>query len=132
MEAISVEQDQSSQIGSALCLASAIDASADPDVAQLQRLVPRLMKLLRSDTYKAKPALLTLIKSIVSAGGCSSRTLLGHLVPVLVELLSSEDWAVRKAAAEALERLAVVESNFVSGFKSSCLSIFESRRYDRV
>lgn len=132
MEAISVEQDQSSQIGSALCLASAIDASPDPDVAQLHRLVPRLMKLMKKDCFKAKPALLTLIGSIVSAGGASSRNLLEHLVPVLVEFLSSEDWAARKASAETLQRLAVAEKEMVSVFKSPCLSAFESRRYDRV
>ncbi|PIA62328.1 hypothetical protein AQUCO_00200372v1 [Aquilegia coerulea] len=132
VEAISIEQDQNSQIGSSLCLASAIDASPDPDVAQLQRLVPKLMKLLRSDSFKAKPALLSLIASIVGAGAVSNQNLLGSLVPVLVEFLSSEDWAARKAGAEALERLAIVERDSVSEFKSSCLSIFESRRYDKV
>ncbi|KAF5197135.1 microtubule-associated protein TORTIFOLIA1-like [Thalictrum thalictroides] len=132
VEAISVEQDLNSQIGSSLCLASAIDASPDPDVAQLQRLVPKLMKLLKSDSFKAKPALLSLITSIVGTGAVSNQNLLGSLVPVLVEFLSSEDWAARKAAAEALERLAIVDRDLVSEFKSSCLSIFESRRFDKV
>ncbi|KAL5722404.1 hypothetical protein ACHQM5_005928 [Ranunculus cassubicifolius] len=132
MEAISVEQDQSAQIGSALCLAAAIENAPSIDVPQLQRLIPKLMKLCKSESFKAKPALLTLIGSIVGSGAVSNSSLIGHLVPLLVEFLSSEDWAARKASAEALEKLAVVETNLVSEFKSSCLSTFEAKRFDRV
>ncbi|OVA14322.1 HEAT [Macleaya cordata] len=131
-EAIFLEQDQNSQSGSALCLASAIEASPDPDLPQLQRFLPRLMKLLKNDSFKAKPALLNLITSIVGVGGASNHNFLVSLIPCLVEFLSSEDWAVRKASAETLARLAVMERDLLSEFKSSCLSTFESRRYDKV
>ncbi|KAF8390306.1 hypothetical protein HHK36_024831 [Tetracentron sinense] len=131
-EAILLEQDYNSQIGSALCLASAIEASPDPEPAQLQRLLPRLVKLLRSESFKAKPALLTLISSIAGCGGASSRNVLGNLIPCMLEFLSSEDWAARKAAAEAFARLAVAERDLLSDFKSSCLTSFESRRFDKV
>ncbi|XP_059655970.1 TORTIFOLIA1-like protein 4 [Cornus florida] len=132
VEAISVEQDYNSQIGSSLCLAAAIEASPDPDSAQLQKLLPKLLKLVKSDCFKAKPALLSLVGSIVSAGGASNRGLLNCLVPCLIEFLSSEDWAARKAAAEALARLALAERNASPEFRSSCLASLESRRFDRV
>ncbi|KAF8399363.1 hypothetical protein HHK36_015228 [Tetracentron sinense] len=133
MEAILLEQIYNSQIGLALCLASAIEASNDPEPAQLQRLLPRLVKLLRSNSFKAKSALLSLIGSIIGAGGVSSSSnLLSNLIPCMVEFLSSEDWAARKAAAEVFARLAVVERDMLSEFKPSCLMSFESRRFDKV
>lgn len=127
-----MEQDYSSQIGSALCLASAIDASPDPDPSKLQKLLPRLVKLMKSESFKAKPALLTLVGSIIAAGGASSCDVLRNLIPCMVEFLSSEDWAARKAAAEAFGQLAVVERILVSEFKTSCLRVFENRRFDKV
>lgn len=126
------EQDFSLQIGAALCLASAIDASADPDPMQLQRILPRLMKLLKSENFKGKPALLSLIRCIVSAGGASNRGVMGNLIHCVLGFLSSEDWAARKVAAEVLERLAVVERDLASEYKPSCLASLESRRYDKV
>ncbi|MCL7046567.1 hypothetical protein MKW94_027261 [Papaver nudicaule] len=131
-EAIFLEQDLNSQSGSALCLASAIEASPDPDLQQLLRILPRLVKLLKTDSFKAKPALLNLITSIVNVGGISNQGLLVVLVPCLVEFLSNEDWAIRKASAETLGRLAVVERDLLSEFKPSCFPTFENRRYDKV
>ncbi|KAJ0983828.1 hypothetical protein J5N97_002184 [Dioscorea zingiberensis] len=138
-DALLHEQDQCAQMASALCLAAAVDVAAGSggssgsDLAeQLQRLVPRLLKLVRSNAFKAKPALISLLGSIAGAGGASTGTLLGVLVPCLVEFLSSEDWATRKAAAEALSRVALSERDLLGGFRSSCLSSFESRRFDKV
>ncbi|XP_077237915.1 TORTIFOLIA1-like protein 5 [Tasmannia lanceolata] len=131
-ETLILEQDYNSQIGSALCLSSAIEAAPDPDPVQLQRLLPRFIKLLKSDSFKAKPALISLIASIVGVGGASSSNLLGLVIPCLLEFLSSEDWAARKAAAEAFARMAVRERNLLSEFKSSCISSFETRRFDKV
>ncbi|XP_058115519.1 TORTIFOLIA1-like protein 4 [Magnolia sinica] len=131
-EALVLEQDYNSQIGSALCLSAAIEAAPSPDPAQLQRLLPRLVKLLKTDSFKAKPALLSLVGSIVAVGTASTAHLLGLLIPCLVEFLSSDDWAARKAAAEALTRMAHAERDLLSEFKSSCLSTFEARRFDKV
>lgn len=55
-----------------------------------------------------------------------------NLVECLVEFVSSEDWATRKAAAEALLKLAVVERDMLSEFKVTCLKIFEAKRFDKV
>lgn len=131
-EALFTEQDQNSQLGAALCLASAIDAAPDPDPARLSKLLPRFEKLLRSGSFKAKPALLTLIGSVIEAGGVSSHAVLSNLVPCTVEFLSSNDWSARKASAEALMKLAIVERDVLSEFKAGYLNVFENRRFDKV
>jgi len=82
--------------------------------------------------FRAKPALLALVGSVVEAGGASSRGALRNLVPCLVEALGSVDWATRKGAAEALRRLAVTERNLLSEFKSDCFRLLEDRRFDKV
>ncbi|GAU38372.1 hypothetical protein TSUD_209510 [Trifolium subterraneum] len=131
-EALFTEQDQNAQIGAALCLASAIDGAPDPDSARLAKLLPKFQKLLKREVFKAKPALLTLIGSVVEAGGASGQASLKNLVPCLVESLSNRDWAVRKSAAETLLVLANVEREFLTEFKSDCLKVFENRRFDKV
>ncbi|XP_061373518.1 TORTIFOLIA1-like protein 3 [Gastrolobium bilobum] len=131
-EALFTEQDPNSQAGAALCLASAIDGAPDPDPARLAKLLPRLEKLLKCEGFKAKAALLALFGSVVEAGGASSHGVLRKLVPCLVESLSSDDWAARKGAAEALVKLAIVERDFLSEFKAGCLKVFENRRFDKV
>lgn len=55
-----------------------------------------------------------------------------NLLSCLVEFLSSEDWAARKAAAEALMKIATVEKESLSEFKASCLKTFEAKRFDKV
>ncbi|KAM1080876.1 hypothetical protein EV1_015387 [Malus domestica] len=131
-DALFTEQDPNSQIGSALCLASGIDAAPDPETSKLARLLPKLEKLVKCDGYKAKPAVLTLIASVIGSGGASGHGALRSLVPCLVGFLSSEDWAARKAAAETLLKLAVVERDELSEFKSGSLRTFESRKFDKV
>ncbi|KAI3731491.1 hypothetical protein L1987_62679 [Smallanthus sonchifolius] len=133
VEAVLTEQDQNSQIGSALCLSAAIEASPDPEPAQLQKLLPRVLKLIKSDSFKAKPALLSVIGSIAGAGGTAfNRNSLNSLVPCLIDFLSSDDWATRKAAVEALGRLAVIEKVHLTAFRSSCLASLENKRFDKV
>ncbi|TKY55151.1 Microtubule-associated protein TORTIFOLIA1 [Spatholobus suberectus] len=131
-EALFTEQDQNAQAGAALCLASAIDGAPDPDPARLARLLPRFEKLLKRDGFKAKPALLALVGSVVAAGGASGHAPLRGLVPCLVEALGSDDWATRKAAAETLAILADVEREFLAEFKAECVRVFENRRFDKV
>ncbi|XP_057763566.1 TORTIFOLIA1-like protein 3 [Arachis stenosperma] len=131
-EALFTEQDANAQAGAALCLAAAIGGAPDPDPARLAKLLPRFEKLLKRDGFKAKPALLALIGSVVRAGGASSHAALSNLVPCLVESLSSEDWAARKTAAEALAVVAVVERDSLSEFKAGCMKVFENRRFDKV
>ncbi|CAL5372515.1 unnamed protein product [Camellia sinensis] len=132
IDALVTEQDQNSQIGASLCLAAAIDASPDPDAMYLKKLLPRIEKLLKCDSFKAKPALLTVIGSVIGVGGASSRQTVKRLVPCLVEFIGSEDWSARKAAAEALVNLAVVEREMLMEFKAVCLKTFEAKKMDKV
>nr|GMD16979.1 microtubule-associated protein TORTIFOLIA1-like [Ipomoea batatas] len=132
VDSIFHEQDHNSQIGASLCFAAAIEATPDPDPAELRKLLPKLYKLVKNDCFKAKPSLLSLIGSIVSVGGAANRTVLNGLVSTLVEFLSSEDWAARKAAAETLGRLAVAERDLLAEFKSSCIASLDTRRFDKV
>ncbi|KAJ8547823.1 hypothetical protein K7X08_021059 [Anisodus acutangulus] len=132
IDAIIHEQDNNSQIGASLCLAAAIEASPDPEPAELKKMLPKLMKLVKNDSFKAKPALLSLIGSVVSVGGASSKNVLNSLVPITAELLSSEDWTVRKAAAATLGRLAVSERELLSELKAFCITSLDNRRFDKV
>uniref|UniRef100_A0A7N0V835 TORTIFOLIA1/SINE1-2 N-terminal domain-containing protein n=1 Tax=Kalanchoe fedtschenkoi TaxID=63787 RepID=A0A7N0V835_KALFE len=132
MDVVSVEQDYNSQIGAAMCLAAAIEAAPDPEPAQLAKAVPRLLKLATSECFKAKPALISLMGSILGAGGCSNRGVLDSVVWRALEFLSSEDWAARKAAVEVLERLVVTDGEIAAEYSKICVSTLESRRFDKV
>lgn len=132
IDCISHEQDYNAQIGASLCFAAAIEAAPEPDPAELKKLLPKLLKLVKNDCFKAKSALLSLIGSIARVGGASSKNVVNSLVSTMVEFLSSEDWSARKAAAEALGMLAVAERDFLSDFKSTCVAALESRRFDKV
>ncbi|CAI9785194.1 unnamed protein product [Fraxinus pennsylvanica] len=132
VDALFHEQDQNSQIGASLCLAAAMEAAQEHDRAELKTLLQRLLKLVKSDCFKAKSSLLVLIGSIVSVGAAKSRNLLKCLVSTAVEFLSSEDWATRKAAAEVLERLVTAERDLLPEFKASCVFTLNSKRFDKV
>ncbi|KAL6567758.1 hypothetical protein OROGR_001426 [Orobanche gracilis] len=126
------EQDLNAQIGASLCLSAAVEAAPDPDAAELRKLMPRVLKLVKSDCSKAKPALLLFVGSIVSAGCAKSKSVLSCVVSTVVEFLSNEDWAARKAAAEVLEKVAVAERTLAAEFRSSCVAALEIRRFDKV
>ncbi|KAK4261245.1 hypothetical protein QN277_004270 [Acacia crassicarpa] len=133
MEALTQEQDVNSQIGSALCLAAAIESAPEPDVEALRKsTLPKLGKLAKNEVCKAKAALLVLIGSVVGVGGASSRGVLNWLVPCLLEFLSNEDWTVRKAAAEGLGKVASAEKYLASQYKVLCLDSLQNRRFDKV
>ncbi|KAL0372418.1 UNVERIFIED_CONTAM: TORTIFOLIA1-like protein 4 [Sesamum calycinum] len=132
IDALFHEQDMNAQIGLSLCLSAAVDAAGKIDVAELRKLLAKVLKLVRSECFKAKPALLLFIGSIVSSGCARSKSLITSLISTVVEFLGSEDWAARKAAAEVLEKVAVVEIDLAPEFKVQCVSALESRRFDKV
>ncbi|XP_030521573.1 TORTIFOLIA1-like protein 3 isoform X1 [Rhodamnia argentea] len=131
-DALFTEQDVNAQMSAALCLASAINASPDPEPAKLCRLLPRFERLLKADAFRANSAALTLIESVVGVGAARSEAVLKNLVPCVLGFLSGEDWAARKASAEVLLKLAVVERDLLVEFKPACLKVFENRRFDKV
>ncbi|KAI8558478.1 hypothetical protein RHMOL_Rhmol04G0097100 [Rhododendron molle] len=111
VDALVTEQDYNAQTDATPCVAVAIDSASDPDVVYLRKvLLPKAEKLLRSNNgFKAKAAGLALVGSVVGVGAVSGRDTVGKLVGCLVGFLGSEDWAARKAATEALVKLAAVE-----------------------
>lgn len=132
VDALVTAQEMNFQSGAALCLAAAIDGSPDPEPVFLKRVMQRLEKLLRSECFKAKAALLSVFVSVIGVNGALSQQGVRNLVNCFVEFLSSEDWGARKAAAEALRKLAVVEKNLMIEYKASCLKTFEAKRFDKV
>ena len=130
-DALLHEQDQCAQLAAALAAAAAVEASEPTDdlAAYLRALLPRLLKLLRSAAFKAKPALISLIgtASAASGGGAASTA-----VPSLRDALTGDDWAARKAAAEALALLALEHGDDLISHKSSCITVFEAKRFDKV
>ncbi|XP_051133047.1 TORTIFOLIA1-like protein 4 [Andrographis paniculata] len=135
LESLFVEQDSNTQSGAALCLAAIIEGSKSPDAASLRRLLPKLEKLAKSESFKAKAALLTLIRTIVEVKGVlidGAKNVVRNLIVLLVGFLISEDWAARKAAAEALMKIAAMERHSLSEYKIPCLKKFEAKRFDKV
>jgi len=94
-----------------------------------KRLQPRLLKLLRSNAFKAKPALITLIGACAAMGANAEVT---ASITCLRDAIASDDWAARKAAAEALAALALEHTDLLTTYKSSCVTFFEARRFDKV
>ncbi|KAK6160111.1 hypothetical protein DH2020_003492 [Rehmannia glutinosa] len=133
VDALFHEQDVNAQIGASLCLSAAVEAAPEPDAPELRKLLPRVLKLVKSDSCKAKPALLLFVGSIVGSGCVKSKSLLSSVVSTVVEFLSSDDWAARKAAAEVLEKVAMVaERNLAAEFKDSCVAALDGRKFDKI
>ncbi|EPS68987.1 hypothetical protein M569_05782, partial [Genlisea aurea] len=135
LECLFIEQDPNTQCGAALCLAAIIEGSRDPDASGLRKLLPRLEKLVKCESYKAKPALLALIGSVAGVKGLiseSGKNAIKNLILCVMEFLSSDDWAARKAAAEAMTKIAFTDKALLSDYKVSSLKSFESKRFDKV
>ncbi|CAE5973483.1 unnamed protein product [Arabidopsis arenosa] len=76
IEALIQEGDSNLQIGAALCLAASVEAATDPESEQLRKSLPKIGKLLKSDGFKAKAALLSDVGSIITAGGAGTKPVL--------------------------------------------------------
>ncbi|XWS63592.1 hypothetical protein CRYUN_Cryun06bG0113900 [Craigia yunnanensis] len=132
IEMLVVEQDVNSQIGAAMCLAAAIEAAPDPETEQLRKVLPKLGKLVRNESFKAKAAVFGVIGSVANVGGAGSKGVLDWLVPCAVEYLSSEDWGTRKSAAEALGKVAMAEKELATEYKAACVTALGNKRFDKV
>ncbi|KAK4779670.1 hypothetical protein SAY87_015776 [Trapa incisa] len=131
-EALTTEQDANSQMCAAMCVAAAVEAAPESDHEQLRRLLSRAGKLLRSEVFKGKAAVLGMMGSIVGCGAVVNKGILEWVIPLIIEFLSSEDWPARKAAAETLGRVAATERELAEEHKESCLKCLEARRFDKV
>ncbi|MBA0682628.1 hypothetical protein Goari_024329, partial [Gossypium aridum] len=131
IEMLVVEQDVNSQIGAAMCLSAAIEAAPDPETEQLKKVLPKLGKLVRSESFRAKAAVFGVIGSVASVGGAGSKGVLDWFVPCAVVSLSSEDWGTRKAAAEALGKVAMAEKELAAEYKAACVTALGNKRFDK-
>ncbi|MFS7892615.1 putative MT-associated protein TORTIFOLIA1/SPIRAL2 [Helianthus anomalus] len=105
------EQDVNAQTGAALCMAAVVNHAREPDTEYLTRLLLRIERLLKSDSFKWKAALLSVVGSMISVGAGSSAIIVMNLVKITMDFVAkSEDWCVRKAVAEVLQKLAGVKS----------------------
>eukprot|EP00249_Psilotum_nudum_P002119 c15000_g1_i1 orf=1-822(-) len=100
------EQNRGVQVGAAMCLARVIESTRDPHPPALQRICPRIVKYLSNPNFSAKAALLSVIASIVQAGGATSYQCLAMIVSCVQEALKSTDWATRKAASDTFASMA--------------------------
>ncbi|XVE84971.1 hypothetical protein DITRI_Ditri17bG0054600 [Diplodiscus trichospermus] len=132
IEMLLVDQDLNSQIGAAMCLAAAIEAAPDPETDQLRKVLPKLGKLVRNESFKAKAVVFGVIGSVASVGGAGSKGVLDWLVPCALESLSSEDWGTRKAATEALGKVAMAEKELATEYKAACVAALVNKRFDKV
>ncbi|KAL2904193.1 TORTIFOLIA1-like protein 4 [Bienertia sinuspersici] len=142
---ISIEQDLNAQIGCCLCLKSTIDSGVleEKDEVDLRkRVLPKVLKLLKGDGFKAKGALLGVIESVIGVNDGvvininntkNGGNMVGNVVGVAVEMLSSEDWMARKSAAELLLKMALVlDDESAVEVKRFVVNSLDSRRFDKV
>ncbi|GFQ01783.1 microtubule-associated protein spiral2-like [Phtheirospermum japonicum] len=113
-ESLFTKQDSNTQTGAALFLAAVIEGSGNPNFGILRKLLPGLEKLVKCERFKAKSAILASIRSVGGVKGVLNfgrKNVTKNLVICLMEFLSSEYWAARKAGAEALIKIAAVEKD---------------------
>ncbi|KAG5236262.1 TORTIFOLIA1 protein [Salix suchowensis] len=122
IDLLTIDQDLNAQIGAALCLAAAIEAAPEPEVEQLRKVLPRLGKLVKGEGFKAKPALLSVISSIVGVGGASSKGILEWLVPL----------GRQKSRCRGLREGGINGEDLAMEHKAICLTSLETRRFDKV
>ncbi|KAK8956004.1 Microtubule-associated protein TORTIFOLIA1 [Platanthera guangdongensis] len=100
VDALFHEQDIHSQSVSALSISASLEecnrqGAADELSDFLLRLVPRLIKLARSPSFKAKHAVLALLGNATMSASGIGDTELRALVNCLLEFLRSQDWAAQ-------------------------------------
>ncbi|KAJ4912520.1 ARM repeat superfamily protein [Raphanus sativus] len=126
------DQNKYVQSGAALCLARVIDTSPEAPVAIIQRMLTKTVKLLNSSHFVAKPAVIELNRSIILAGGATTKSVLLSAMSSFQDALKNKDWTTRKAASVALMEIAATGEKFLGPLKASCISSLESCRFDKV
>ncbi|KAL9240905.1 hypothetical protein vseg_015071 [Gypsophila vaccaria] len=145
---VSSEHYGGAQIGGCVCLKAAVDSVDDKNVlldggdeAMLRKVLMRAMKLVKVEGFKAKAGMMGVMASVVGVNGGviingkygGGGALVGNVVGVAVEMLSSEDWGARKGGAEVLQMVAdVVDVGYVSHVKKFVVSSLDTRRFDKV
>ncbi|ESQ55664.1 hypothetical protein EUTSA_v10024428mg [Eutrema salsugineum] len=126
------DQNKYVQSGAALCLSRVIDSSPESPAAIIQRMLTRTVKLLNSPHFIAKPAVIELNRSIILAGGATTKSVLSSAMSSFQDALKNKDWTTRKAASIALMEIAATGEKFLGPLKASCICSLESCRFDKV
>ncbi|KAF7831388.1 microtubule-associated protein TORTIFOLIA1-like [Senna tora] len=124
------EQNKGVQSGAAMCMAKIVECASDPPILAFQKLCPRICKLLNNPHFLAKAAILPVVSSLSQVGAIAPQSL-EHLLPSIHDCLTSTDWATRKAAADALNSLALHSSNLVTDGAASTVTALEACRFDK-
>ncbi|KAJ0765953.1 putative MT-associated protein TORTIFOLIA1/SPIRAL2 [Helianthus annuus] len=105
----------------------------------LSKLLSAVVRRLRDPDTVVRTACVAATASIAAhvtkppVGAASGPVIVKSLVEIMTDfVVKSEDWAVRKGAAEVLEVLAVVEKDLLREYKASCLKTFEAKKFDKV
>ncbi|KAJ1375234.1 Armadillo-type fold [Sesbania bispinosa] len=135
------EQNKGVQAGAAVCMAKMVEcaggvgsgdaASALVPVAAFQKLCPRICKLLNSPNFLAKAAILPVVAGLSQVGAIAPQSL-EHMLPSIHDCLTSNDWATRKAAAEALTSLALHSSSLITEKTAPTIAALEACRIDKI
>ncbi|CAH8376553.1 unnamed protein product [Eruca vesicaria subsp. sativa] len=99
-----------------------IDSSPEAPVAIIQRMLTKTVKLLNSPHFIAKPAVIELNRSIILAGGATTKSVLISAMSSFQDALKNKDWTTRKAAYVALMEIAATGETG-EGLNSPCLTI---------
>lgn len=125
------DQNKGVQAGSAMCMAKMVEMASDPPIAAFQKLCTRICKYLNNPNFLAKAALLQVVSSLSQVGAISPQGL-EPLLQSIHDCLSNSDWATRKAAADALNALALHSSNLITGKTGSTITALEACRFDKI
>lgn len=126
------EQNKTLQIGAAMCLARVVECVKDPHPPTLQRLCPRMVKMLASPNFLAKSSLLSVVGVMVQVPGVVSTSQLPVLLGAVQEELDNNEWAVRKAASEVLSCMATSVGNTLVSYREGVLTALMNSRFDKV
>uniref|UniRef100_A0A7N0TZU4 TOG domain-containing protein n=1 Tax=Kalanchoe fedtschenkoi TaxID=63787 RepID=A0A7N0TZU4_KALFE len=125
------EQNKGVQAGAALCMARMMECATDPPVPAFQKLCPRVCKLLHSQNFLMKSALLLVVARLSQVGALAPQSL-ESLLPSIHECLGSPDWATRKAAADTLTAIGQHSSHLISDGGEVTITVLESCRFDKI
>ncbi|XP_052208025.1 microtubule-associated protein TORTIFOLIA1-like [Diospyros lotus] len=125
------EQNKAVQAGAAMCMAKMVECASEPPVASFQKLCPRICKYLNSPNFLAKASLLPVVSSLSQVEAIAAQSL-EPLLHSIHEYLGSTDWATRKAAADALNSIALHSSNLIADRGASTVTVLEACRFDKI
>jgi hypothetical protein len=119
------------QVGASLCLARVIECTKDPNTGTLQRLCPRILKLLSSPSFLANASLLPAIGGLAQVLTHLYYQLL-LLIAISIDNISICLFQFRQGSQEVSvdpcsQNIASIQSNF-----HLCLQCVEEWRYNHL